>query len=414
MTIPVPRCNGCRDFGPVEMRKFRIIEQAFRKACLERAYEEVRTPVLEHLHLFTSAGTLTPGMLERVYSFLDWDGWSGQRVVLRPDNTIPVARLYNESYGGPGVARLFYVQNVFMFESSGQKSRERWQCGAELIGAGSAMADIDIISLAWDTLSRISISPVTLRLSHAGVIRALLERLGLSPEEQHQVFDRILDGNTEALSSLTPEQAELGRAVATLLNLKGKSAAFLANLRGILGAELAGLEKPLAEFNATVALLDKLGYSYEIDLGAVRGFEYYTGIMFRIFREEENIGGGGRYDALLPLLGGPDTPASGFALYMDRLMGLVPSGGTADSGTVYIKTTAPQVPEALALAASLRQAGYGAALHLGGAMPAHLTRIIEVAEASPRFSLTNTVNGKKYKAENAADIIACLEKISCP
>jgi histidyl-tRNA synthetase len=414
MTLPVPRCKGCRDFGIAEMPKFRIIEQAFRNSCMERTYEEVRTPTLEHLHLFTAAGTLTPGMLERVYSFLDWDGWSGERVVLRPDSTIPVARLYTESCAGPGVARLFYIQNVFMFESSGQKARERWQCGAELIGAGSAVADVELISLSWDTLAQLGLSGVELRLSHAGVIRALLARLGLSPEEQRQSFDRLLDGDAGALAGLAPEQAELGRAIAALLNLKGKSAAFLSNLRGILGAELVDLEKSLADFSDSVTLLDKLGYNYQIDLGAVRGFEYYTGIIFRFFRGEENIGGGGRYDALIPLLGGHETPASGFALYMDRLMDLLPMGKTAVPGPVYIKTSTAQVPEALALAAILRKAGYCTALYLGGPVPVSLVWLIDVKEKSPHFFLTNLTTGKEYKAGNTAEVVDCLEEISCP
>ena len=90
----VQRCKGTRDLSPEEMARFRLIEGAFRDCCLKWGYEEVRTPTLEYLHLFTSTGTLTPSRLNKVYSFLDWDGWSGERVVLRPDGTIPVARLY--------------------------------------------------------------------------------------------------------------------------------------------------------------------------------------------------------------------------------------------------------------------------------------------------------------------------------
>src|SRR3990170_5824706 len=86
------RCRGMRDLLPAEMRRFRLVETAFREVCLGWGYEEVRTPVIEHLHLFTTVGTLSPRMLGRVYSFLDWDGWSGERVVLRPDSTIPTAR----------------------------------------------------------------------------------------------------------------------------------------------------------------------------------------------------------------------------------------------------------------------------------------------------------------------------------
>ena len=154
----VQRCKGTRDLSPEEMARFRLIEGAFRDSCLKWGYNEIRTPTLEYLHLFTSTGTLTPAMLGRVYSFLDWDGWSGERVVLRPDVTIPVARFYIESVGNKELAKLFYVANVFIFEETGEKTRERWQCGAELIGAGSSSADVELIILALEVLKRLGIA----------------------------------------------------------------------------------------------------------------------------------------------------------------------------------------------------------------------------------------------------------------
>ena len=189
-----------RDLSPEEMESFRLVEGICREICSGWGYREVRTPTIEYLHLFTSAGTLTPGRLGKVYSFLDWDGWSGERVVLRPDGTIPVARLYAENYQGE-LARLFYAANIFIFEDAGEKNRERWQCGAELIGAGSAMAEVELITLSLEVLKKLGLKGVELRLSHAGLIKALLEKLGLTPEEQGRMFDRILDGDAGALAA---------------------------------------------------------------------------------------------------------------------------------------------------------------------------------------------------------------------
>ena len=142
------RSSGMRDMLPADMERFRRIEHAFRDVCLGWGYREVRTPTIEQLHLFTSAGTLSPQMLDRVYSFLDWDGWSGERVVLRPDSTIPTVRLYAEQHGG-GRARpsLFYVQNVLRFEQ-GDAQREDWQCGVELIGDTYPRGDVELLLLA--------------------------------------------------------------------------------------------------------------------------------------------------------------------------------------------------------------------------------------------------------------------------
>jgi len=130
------------------MAQLRYVEEAFRSCCLKWGYKEIRTPALEYLYLFTSAGTLTPGMLSKVYSFLDWDGWSGERVVLRPEGTIPAARLYIENLSRDHPAKLFYIENVFSFEEAGEESRERWQCGAELIGSSNPAADVELIMLA--------------------------------------------------------------------------------------------------------------------------------------------------------------------------------------------------------------------------------------------------------------------------
>ena len=93
----------------------------------------MRTPTIENYSLFTSAGALTPESLTRAYTFLDWDGWSGERVMLRYDSTISVARAATlASLGLP--ARLFYVQSAFRFNES-EDQGEEWQCGLEYLDA---------------------------------------------------------------------------------------------------------------------------------------------------------------------------------------------------------------------------------------------------------------------------------------
>ncbi len=162
--MKVQRCKGTRDLSPEEMTRFRLIEGVFRDCCLKWGYQEVKTPTIEYLHLFTSAGTLTSSMLGRVYSFLDWDGWSGERVVLRPDGTIPIARLYIDTMKGKGLAKLFYVTNTFIFEETGKKTRERWQCGTELIGVSSSLSDAELVLLALEVLQKLGLKDIELRL----------------------------------------------------------------------------------------------------------------------------------------------------------------------------------------------------------------------------------------------------------
>ena len=408
--MKIQRCKGTRDLSPEEMVRFRLIEGTFRDCCLKWGYKEVRTPTLEYLHLFTSAGTLTPAMLGRVYSFLDWDGWSGERVVLRPDGTIPIARLYINSL--EGLAKLFYVTNVFIFEATGKKTRERWQCGAELIGAGSPLADVELVMLALEVLKRLGLEGIELRLSHAGLIKALLAKLGLSPEEQTRIFDRILDGDIEALARLKRERPELRRALPSLLKLKGKAPGFLKNLKALFAPDLPELKPHIDDFINIAELLETLGCDYRVDIASGRGFEYYTGIIFQIFNGEEKIGGGGRYDALIPLMGGKkDTPASGFALYLDRLMNLVKPEALAKplGQRILIRAKPEAAKQGFSIAERLREAGYRAEFYLGAQKQADFNWTLEVRSKPPRFILTDRVKQKRFEAQTANEVLANTE-----
>ncbi len=405
----VQRCKGSRDLSPEKMVSFRLIEATFRDCCLEWGYREVRTPTLEYLHLFTSTGTLTPSMLNRVYSFLDWDGWSGERVVLRPEGTIPVVRLYIETMEEKELARLFYVTNIFVFEQTGKETRERWQCGVELIGVGSTIADVELITLGLEVLKSLGLEGVELRLSHAGLIRALLARLGLSSGEQTKIFDHILDGDIEALTRMKSERPELD-SIMPLLDLKGKSSGFLKNLKALFTQDLAGLELPIDDFISTVDQLEALGYDYQIDIASGRDFEYYTGVIFQFFIGEEKVGGGGRYDALIPLMGGKDIPASGFALYLDRLMDMVKPEILAEpSGQrVLIRAEPEAVKEGFNIASHLREAGYVAELALGGREVNDLRWTIDVQNQAPLFILTDQVKNRKFEAQTADEVLKLL------
>jgi len=411
----VQRCKGTRDLSPEEMIRFRLIEGVFSDSCLKWGYEEVRTPTLEYLHLFTSTGTLTPGMLGKVYSFLDWDGWSGERVVLRPDGTIPAARLYIDSMEGKELAKLFYVANVFIFEETGEETRERWQCGAELIGVSSTVADVELIMLASEVLKRLGLKGIRLRLSHAGLIRVLLAALGLSGEEQAMVFNQILDGGVEALARLKSGRPRLGKALTPLLGLEGKSSGFLKNLKAILPQNLPELEPSLDDFINIADLLETLGCDYQIDIASGKGFEYYTGVMFQLFVGEVRVGGGGRYDALIPLMGGKDIPASGFALYLDHLMNLVKPETLArpQGQKILIKAEPEAMKEGFNIAASLREAGYVAEFSLGGQESADLEWTLEVRSKAPPLVLTDQAKREKFEAQTASEVLAIIGGGGC-
>ncbi len=407
----VQRCKGSKDLLSEEMARFRLVEDTFRESCRKWGYEEVKTPTLEYLHLFTSVGTLTPEMLGKVYSFLDWDGWSGERVVLRPDGTIPVARLYIDSLSAKGPARLFYVANVFTFESTGKENREKWQLGAEFIGNGSYLADVELISLALEVLGRLGLKSIGLRLSHAGIISALLKKAGLSPGDEANLFDEILAGKGMILDKLKSASPKLGQFL-PLLGVKGGSVAHLKNLKALLDG-FPEMGSALDDFIATASALTSLGVDYEIDIRAGRGFEYYTGIMFQIFAGGVKVGGGGRYDALLPLMGGKDTPASGFALYLDNLVGLLSREALAKPSisSVLIGISPEALEVAFAAACRLREAGYTAEFSTAGSGVEGRAWLLEIA-GDGSFILTNLRTRKISQTRSINEIISEMRRRS--
>lgn len=316
------RSRGMRDFGPDAMRRFRHVERVFLDVTSSRDYVEIRTPAIEPLHLFTATGSLSPQLLDRVYSFLDWDGWSGERVVLRPDSTVPAARWYERNWDNPTPARLSYVQPVYRFEP-GDEEREQWQCGVELFGLDALEADRELLVLASDFLTELGLRDLNFELSHAGLVRAVLVAAGLDLAEQLDTYDRLLAGDQSVVADLSARHPEGSAALRLLFDVNGTGAGYLANLRASLGSAVPDSEAPLLELEAAAAALDDAGCVYRLVPATARNFEYYSGLTFRLSSGSSACLRGGRYDGLSDALGGRSVPASGFGADIVRLAELV-------------------------------------------------------------------------------------------
>lgn len=373
------RCRGMRDILPPEMARFRRVEEAFRDVCLGWGYGEVRTPTIENLHLFTAAGTLSPRMLDRVYSFLDWDGWSGERVVLRPDSTIPAARLYVEQMSGLGVAKLFYIQNVLRF-AEGDESREDWQCGVELVGDTFPQGDVELALMAVEVLQCLGVA-FELKLSDPGVLRSIFSAAGLDLSEQLALYDRVLEGDAGALNEMQARLPGSGLSLATLLGVEGEGPKYMDNLRSALLPVVPDAAPPLDELGAVSDVLSQTGVPHRISPVLVRNFEYYTGPVFHLYGTAGKLGGGGRYDALVPLVGGARAPASGFALDIGALCALLPDAEPAGRRSVAVRAAGQDgadVAAAFSLARALREAGCRVDVATAGG-PAALREVIASA-----------------------------------
>lgn len=412
-TEPVSqRCKGARDLLPEDLEVFRHIEGVFCRSCLSWGYREVRTPTLEYLSLFTAAGTLTPSMLNRVYSFLDWDGWSGERVVLRPDGTIPIARLYAENSSRWELARLFYVTNVFVFEETGTENRERWQCGAEFINGRSPGADVEIVSLAVEILHNLGLDNIEILLSHAGILGVLLEELRLDSSEKAKLLDSVLDGDWQALARIEPYEPAVQEFLSLVLKSSGTSSAYVKNLKALPRLPRR-LISALDEFARVTELLDVLGVKYRIDITSVRGFEYYTGVCFQFLCQGMKVGSGGRYDNLLSLVGGKRVPACGFALYMDHLISLiVKDRGQANNQRIVVRC-GEDTPEAVKVgfmvARTLRRQGYSVELSFAGSRPTLSCRWLVTVWGKPeKFVIVDKESRQRRRASSVDRVIEVI------
>ena len=318
MTKKSMRCRGMHDLLPDDMVRFRHVEEVFSDVCRAWGYEEVRTPTVEQLWLFTTVGTLSPQMLGRVYSFLDWDGWSGERVVLRPDATIPVARLYMEQLAKKKMAKLCYVQNVFRF-ADGDEPREDWQCGAELIGDTQPQGDVELVLMGLETLAKLNLGPIGLQISHPGILREVLAKAGLDPAEQLEMYDRILNRDTINLSQMKERHPQAASCLELLLGMEGNGIDYISDISSSLLDAIPELLQPLDELKTVADTLSRLGHNCQVVAALSRNFEYYTGPAFHYLIDNVKVGGGGRYDSLVSLMGEESVPASGFALDVSRL-----------------------------------------------------------------------------------------------
>ncbi len=412
----IPRCKGARDMFPQDMRGFRKVEAAFRSSCYLWGYEEIRTPTLEYLHLFTSAGTLSPEMLSRVYSFLDWDGWSGERVVLRPDGTIPSARLYVESLSDMPVARLCYVENVFSFEGTGQESRERWQCGAELIGGSDPGGDAELIMLALEILQNTGIELIDVKISHVGLFKTLLEELGLEKEEQSKRLKEILTGDLDVLNKIKGQSQEVKRFLKLLLEVQGKSLGYLENLKSVLPQGLSKIRSSIDDMAQIAHLFDGIGQDYRVDFASGEGFEYYTGMVFQFYNSGQLLGKGGRYDELIPLVGGENIPASGFALLMDNIQSIIDSEEHYDHETILLTCKTGKIQElkgSFEVASILREKGHIVTLDCGCSSEtgSQWTVTLEEVKKEVVASLRDNRNGKEEIGLSSSELLQIVEGI---
>jgi histidyl-tRNA synthetase len=333
------------DLSVSELVRFRTLERVFLNRCSQFGYQEIKTATIEPLHLFTAPGVLSDAKLRRIYSFIDWDGWSGERVSLRPDSSTCVVRFYNQHLREESTRqKLCYVENHFEWADSGDAISERWQFGVENIGERTPEADIEVIYMAYDILQEIWPGDFYLALSYPTVIKETVQVL--SDEAPEQLAAEIKDKPALAMERLS--RISGGESLVNLLSIKGNSATCLKNARHTLSDEqFAPVRPAMDNFIAVCELLDGLGCHYTVDFSSLLDLEYYTGISFQILStaarksRRDVLCSGGRYDNLIGHMDAVAVPATGFAFYVRNILDHLPEvGEEARNILIYVEQLA--------------------------------------------------------------------------
>jgi histidyl-tRNA synthetase len=319
--------RGTRDLLPPETALWNHVEATARAVFARYAYGEIRTPIFEDTQLFArGVGEETDIVSKEMYTWDDRarvDSDTAQSLTLRPENTAGVVRAYIEhALADTGMLqKLFYIGPQFRRERP-QRGRYRqfWQIGAEVLGpawsgADSALRDAEVLEMLSTFLNELGVKEWRLELNSVGsatdrprYIAALRE--ALAPVKHLMSVDNQRRAETNplrVLDSKAPEDQEI-------INGLPKIADFLD-------------EASKEHFAQVLAALDACGVSYIINPRLVRGLDYYTRTTFE-FTVPDGSGlgtqnallGGGRYDGLSEMLGGPKAPGIGFAIGEDRLI----------------------------------------------------------------------------------------------
>ena len=304
--------RGTRDYFGKELRKIELIREVFESVARSFGYEKIEFPVIEYFELFAKKSG--EEIRNTMYTFMDK---AGRELALRPEMTPSAVRAYlNHFQHYPKPIRLYYYGTVYRYdEPQFGRYREFRQAGVELIGSSGILADLEVILLLLEIYKRLNIlDKIRLKINNIGIYRKLFGCGGISEEQQEHLLHLIDKGRAEEALALL--QNNKIYPVMQLLLSKANKEEIIEESRKI---ECDIID----EVNYLDELLSYLNHVREIlypDISFVRGLAYYTGIIFEVLHPDVSfsIAGGGRYDSLVEIYGGPHTPSVGFAIGVER------------------------------------------------------------------------------------------------
>lgn len=305
--------RGTTDILPADARRWSVLERALRDVCDLYGYGEIRTPIFEHTELFARGiGSGTDIVEKEMYTFED----RGERsLTLRPEGTAGAVRAYLERRldAEAQPVKLYYSGPMFRYERpQAGRTRQFHQLGVECIGSADPAADVEVIAVLVALFRRLGLTEYEIQLNSIGC-----------PDCRPAYVQKLKQALEPVRDSLCKScQDRFERNTLRLLDCKRESCRELTKDVPLILDSLCG---PCEDhFQQVRGYLDEVGIEYKINQRLVRGLDYYTRTVFEFVSPElgaqDALGGGGRYDVLVETLGGPPTPAVGFAAGMERIL----------------------------------------------------------------------------------------------
>ncbi|MEM1537230.1 MAG: histidine--tRNA ligase [Candidatus Nezhaarchaeales archaeon] len=385
----IQRAKGTRDFLPVDMIKRRYVIETIRKVFESYGYDEMETPAFERWEVLTAK--CGDEVKNQIFSFKDK---AGRLLGLRFDLTIGLARVVASNPSLIKPFKRYCISRVWRYEEpQSGRFREFWQADVDVVGVKSMEADAEVIAVAASCLDALNLSGYVIKVNNRKILEGLALALKVPIDKMLDTFRAIDKMGKIGVEGVRLELEKLGLSGQTIeqllknVSVKGSALEVLEELKRTLADQSRGLEG-IEEVEEIIDKEEDYGFADRIvvDVSLARGLDYYTGPIFEIEVTNARIGsvsGGGRYDELVKLLGGPPTPATGISLGIDRLVevleaqGKISSPGTATK--VFIAITNPSLSaNAIALAKELRRQGIPTEIDL---MSRRLERQLKYADS---------------------------------
>src|SRR5690349_12612290 len=347
--------KGVKDILPEDTPRWRFVEDAARRWADCYGFKEIRIPIFEVTTLFArSIGASTDIVEKEMYTFPDRDGTS---LTLRPEGTAGTVRAFIEHNRGadPVPQKYFYIGPMFRHERpQAGRLRQFHQFGVEYFGTQDPKADADVIALLWRLLSDLSLPDLTLEINSLGTAA---DRAAYLP-----VLVSFLKSRLDDLCENCRRRIETNPL--RVLDCKVPGCRAATEHAPQLLSHLSPAAK--SHFDEVLSTLATLEIPTQLNPRLVRGLDYYCLTAFEITSShlgaQNAVGAGGRYDGLVELLGGPATPAVGFAAGLERMVMMLPEQSLPPSlPAVYVAAFGSEGgPTGVRLLDALRQAGLSA------------------------------------------------------